>query len=229
MDIEACLDCYCDPFYHEFYGINKEITDNKVLCEQSRDFLLKYALNESEYSNQCVPILRKVFGYLPEQQFDVSSMPLSDMKSEDCFSFSYFSSPLLWNDTYELIQEICKESGDRNIFIVEEACCEKIRGIAFKLRIPVCVSWEELSNGGYISDVLFNMHNHNYYFFGDSGNWGRWCDYDNAYADYEIFIYKYLTPQISAYKTYFSEYITESIVPEKCLGIWDRIRKHFVF
>ena len=56
------------------------------------------------------------------------------------------------------------------------------------------------------ADVLFNRPNCNYYVFGDSGKWGKWCDYDNIYSDYEIFCYKYVISPIMEYKAYFSEY-----------------------
>lgn len=215
MDIEACLDIYCDPFYHDFYGINHQMTNDELLREQSRDFLLNFALSESEYKNQCIPIQQKIFRCLPEKHFDISSMSLSDIMLKDFMFFAYYSAPLFWKETYEQIRRICEESGDNYIFIVEEECCERNPKVAFKLKIPVSKSWDELKNGGYISDVLFNMFNHNYYVFGDSGKWGKWCDYDNDYIDYEVFVYKDFTPPVKAYMDYFSEYLTENVIPLK--------------
>jgi len=39
----------------------------------------------------------------------------------------------------------------------------------------------------------------NYRIFGDSCSWGRWCDYENSWADYEIFGSKCDIPEIKDY------------------------------
>ena len=209
MNTEKCLSNYCDCFYHEFWGINRQITNEGVLMQQSIDFLHQYAMNDFEYKDICIPVMRKVFKFSPEKPFDVNTMTMSDMIEENFEYFSYHSSPLFWKESYELILKICAEYGDQNIFIVEEECCEKDPDSAFKIRIPVGKSWNEVSNGGYITDVLFNSSNRNYYVFGDSGKWGKWCDYDNDNCDYETFCYKHITPPVLEYKTYFSEYIIQ--------------------
>lgn len=207
MNIEKCLNNYCDAFYHEFWGINHQLANHEVLMQQAIVFLNQYAMNKFVYKDVCTPVMQKIFKVSPSEIFDIRVMPMTEMIEDGFDYFSYHSSPLLWKESYELIQKVCAEYGDKYIFIVEEEECESSPDSAFKLRIPVCKSWEELSNGGYISDVLFNRPNCNYYVFGDSGMWGKWCDYDNNNMDYETFCYKHITPSVSEYKTYFSEYL----------------------
>lgn len=207
MNIEKCLENYCDAFYHEFWGINQEITDDELLRLQAIDFLHQYAMNELEYEDICTPIMQKIFKSFGEIVFDVSAMPIAEIIKEGFEYFSYYSSPLFWKESYELILQICKEYGDKNIFIVERENCEKDPDVAFKIKIPVYKSWEDVSNGGYITDVLFNRPNCNYYVFGDSGKWGKWCNYDNSLSDYETFCYKYVSSPVLKYKAYFSEYL----------------------
>lgn len=209
MNTEKCLSNYCDCFYHEFWGINHQIADEEVLRQQAIVFLHQYAMNDIEYKDICTPVMQKIFKFSPSRNFDINVMSMTEMIDDEFDYFSYNSSPLFWKESYELIQKICAEYGDNYIFILEEEECEIPHDSAFKLRIPVCKSWEELSNGGYITDVLFNRSNCNYYVFGDSGMWGKWCDYDNVNWDYETFCYKHITPPVLEYKTYFSEYIIQ--------------------
>ena len=219
MNIEKCIENYCDTFYHDFWGINHLLTDEKILKQQAIDFLNQYAMNDLEYSCYCVPLMRKVFKFMPEIKFDFSVMTMADMIEEGLEYFMYNSSPLFWKESYELIQEVCAIYGDKNIFIVEEECCEKVPSSAFKIKIPVGVTWERVSNGGYITDVLCKSPNCNYYVCGDSGQWGKWCDYDNNDFDYETFCYKYETLPVLNYKAYFFEYlITESGVIDSGIG-----------
>lgn len=215
MNIEKCLDYYSESFNHEFWSIDSQIVDENVLRRQALDFLRHYAMSDSEYKDLCTPVMQTVFRFSLERTFKIGSMALDEMFEDGFEYFSYNSSPLFWKESYELLMKVCMEYGDKNIFIVEEESCEKDPEVAFKIKIPVGKSWEEISKGGYITDVLFNMPNHNYYVLGDSGMWGKWCDYDNRFSDYETFCFKRMSPVVLEYKDYFSEYITEQLVPEK--------------
>jgi hypothetical protein len=58
--------------------------------------------------------------------------------------------------------------------------------------------------------------------------WGKWCDYDNRFSDYETFCFKRMSPVVLEYKDYFSEYITEQLVPEKkSKGLSEILRQLF--
>ena len=227
MNIEKCLDNYSEAFYHDFYGMNRLINDEKALSQQASLFLHRYAMSDSEYNSICVPVMQKVFKSSPSKTFNIREEPIGEMFRDKYKYFTYQSSPLFWDESYELIQKICSEYGDQYLFIIEEESCEKDPDMAFKIKIPVNHSWEEVSNGGYITDVLFNMFRNNYYVFGDRGMWGRWCDYNNDYMDYEAFGYMTEVPAVSKYKDYFSDFLEEIAFSKKtCLGVLDRIKRY---
>ncbi len=229
MDIKKCLEKYSDEFYALMYGRKGSEIDASNI-DQGRMFLQQYAMDDAEYEGKCKQTMRKVFAYSPECFFDIRYKTMQDLLSNLSNYFSYSSSLLFWKESYELIQAICVEYGDRYIYILEEERCETAPEAAFKLKIPVNHSWETVTNGGCIANVLFNMFCNNYYVFGDSGKWGKWCDYDNDYIDYEVFTYKYETPQIAAYKDYFAitekEYKSLKMVPPNLrVGFWNSIKK----
>jgi hypothetical protein len=229
MVTEKCLEKYSDEFYSLMYGRKGTGIDASNI-DQGRLFLQKYYMDDVEYEGKCMQAMRKVFANNPESFFDIRYKTIQDLLSNQSHYFSYQSSPLFWKESYELIQAICVKYGDRYIYILEEERCETAPEAAFKLKIPVNHSWEMLANGGCIANVLFNMFQNNYYVFGDSGKWGKWCDYDNDFIDYEVFAYKYETPQIAAYKDYFAiteeDYKSLNMVPPNLRGgLWNIIRR----
>ncbi len=230
MNIEKCLKAYSDIFYHEMYGINHHINSKRLLEQQSIDFLNSYGMSDSEYRNTCFPIMERIFKFNPREIFDLRRESVSNLFCGSFNFFAYHSSPLFWKRTYEMIQNICKECKDCYIYIIEAECCEEDTDIAFKIKIPACFSWEKISCGGYITDVLFNMFQKNYFVFGDSGKWGRWCDYDNDIIDYEIFGFKLLNKSISDYKDFYSisydEFREYNYIPNNLkVGFWNNIKK----
>ena len=228
MNIETCLEKYSDEFYSLMYGINDSMSQEESM-KKARAFLHQYAMSDSEYNNICIPAMRKIFVSKPETYFDIRNMGVGELFGVESDYFTYLSSPLFWKETYELIQAVCKDYGDQYIFIVEEERCEECPEAAFKLKIPISNSWEVVSEGGFIADVLFNMFNNNYYVFGDSGNWGKWCDYDNDYLDYEVFGYKYVMASVLSYKDFFSitkeEYKSYYIPKNLRVGFWNSIKR----
>lgn len=203
MNIETCLEKYSDEFYSLMYGVNDSMSQEESM-KKARAFLHQYAMSDQEYREICLPTMQKIFGCSPDKCFNVQATAISEVFNNGFVYFSYQSSPLFWKESYELVLSICKNCGDHTIFIVEEKRCEECPTSAFQIRIPVGIPWNDISDGGFITDVLFNMFRNNYYVFGDSGNWGKWCDYDNDYIDYEVFGYKDSNAAILAYKDYFS-------------------------
>lgn len=228
MDIEKCLNKYSDEYYSSMFRMNDH-HDVIQSMELSKRFLYKYAMDDKEYRDSCLPVLQKVFRVVPSVFFDIREKAIGEMFHDNYSFFAYQSSPLFWKESYDLILRICKDCGDNNIFIVEDERCEPFPEMAFKIRLPVECSWENISHGGIISDVLFNMFNNNYYVFGDSGFWGKWCDYDNDYIDYEAFTFASPMSSVTAYKNYFSiskqEFKGLSSVPGNLrVGFWNNIK-----
>ena len=118
--------------------------------------------------------------------------------------FSLLSSPLFWEEHFGYIKTIAKAFDDQYFYIIEDESCEEHADAALQLRIPTDISWEEMSDGGFVSDVAFNMFHNNYLVYGENGYWGRWCDYENGTIDYEVFGYKKMNPAIQHYKEWCS-------------------------
>ena len=227
MNIKTCLEKYSDEFYSEMYGMHPN-RDKTTSLKEAKEFLARFAMDSLEYERKCVPVMRKIFLSTAESYFDIRKKSMTELLREEYDFFSYQSSPLFWKESYMLIQAICKDFGDKYLYIVEEERCEECADAAFKIKLPINASWDTISRGGCITDVLFNMFRNNYYVFGDSGNWGKWCDYDNDYIDYEVFCYKSLMQSIQVYKDYFSisreEYDSLRNLPNNLrVGFWNSI------
>ena len=182
MEITECLNKYSDCYYEDMFGssYNKKTTDG---LSRASKFLSDFALSAYEYQQECVPIMEKVFKSLKTGEFKIRTSPVSMLFQPDYETTLHIFSPMFTEDSYHYIQKICQACGDSYFYIVEDSD----EDAAFQLKIPATTSWEQLQSGGFISAVLFNMPYNNYRIFGDSCSWGIWCDYENSWADYEIF------------------------------------------
>ena len=50
----------------------------------------------------------------------------------------------------------------------------------FRMKFPVSISWEEFMSGNFISSILFEMFQNEYFVFGKNDAWGKY-----AASDYE--------------------------------------------
>ena len=141
---------YSDDFYSEMYGMQPN-RDKKTSLGKAKEFLCKYAMDSLEYESRCVPVMRKIFLSTAESYFDIRNKSMADLLREQYEFFSYQSSPLFWKESYELIQAVCKDLGDKNLYIVEEERCEEHVDAAFKIKLPINAPWETISSGGCIS------------------------------------------------------------------------------
>lgn len=181
MEINNCLKKYSGSYYEDMFGLSNTKTIGSFGCASK--FLSEFALSADEYQYECVPKMQKVFCSVGVDEFDICTSPVSMLFQPDFKTTLQISSPMFTEETYHLIQKICHACGDRYFYIVEDS----LEDTVFQLKIPVTTSWEQLKSGSFISAVLFNMPYNKYRIFGDSCSWGKWCDYENSWADYEIF------------------------------------------
>jgi len=203
MNIEKCLEKYSSEYYKKMFGLHPEISD-EISFRKAEQFLKKFAMDETSFFSECIPAMSKIFRPDGYKGFDVSKMSFKKIFQDGVTMFSYISSPLFWDESLSYIKEIAKASDDKYLFIIENEECEEQEDVAFKLKIPTNISWEELSGGGFVSDVVFNMFHNDYLVFGEKGNWGRWCDYDNDWVDYEVFGYNTNSLAIQNYRNWCS-------------------------
>lgn len=193
MEITSCLNKYSDFYYEDMFGSSASKSIDGF--NHASRFLSDFALSTDEYQDDCVHKMQKVFFPVGDADFDIRTSPVSMLFQPDFKTTLQISSPMFTEETYHLIQKICQVCGDRFFYIVEDSN----EDTAFQLKIPVTTTWKQLQSGGFVSAVLFNMPYNNYRIFGDSCNWGKWCDYENSWSDYEIFGNKLDIPEIRKY------------------------------
>ncbi len=223
MNVELCLKKYSGDFFRFMFGYNT--IDEKKSYSDGKEFLEKYSIDSIAFQNECKPIMKQVFKMDEKQKYDMETMPIDALFYPDYCFFTYFSSHIFSKEDFLLIKDICRKYNEKFIYIIEREGCEDYPEAAFKLKIPVDISWESLNEGGCITDVIFHFMQNDYYVFGDSGCWGKWCDYDNAIIDYETFAYKWETEPIIDYKKYFG-ISTEELLNIK--GIPTSLKKSFI-
>ena len=216
MNIQKCLSIYSDKYYRLMFGLHQEL-DFESSYKKAEAFLNHYAITTESELSACHQIMHKMFTHSEKDSFFVEKDTPRNLFVEGVNLFAQISSPLFWAEHFSYIQKIGMAMGDRFFYILEEEACEADVDVAFKMKIPIDISWEELADGGFISDVVFNMFHNNYYVFGDSGKWGRWCDYENDWMDYEIFAYSEMCPAVEAYRKWCSsdnDYLSGKRMPD---------------
>lgn len=202
MDKKKVLQNYSDEYYRLMYGLHPDMSA-AVSYDKAERFLNRYAIDDDFKIRECKRCMEKVFVWPTNKLFYIESDSPQKLFIHSFHLFAHLSTPLFTKEHFKLIQDVGKAIGDKWLYIIEE-CDKRNDAIAFKLQFPIDVNWDELTDGGFISDVLLNMFHNNYFLFGDSGKWGRWCDYENSWMDYEIFGYHDESMAVKAYKQWCS-------------------------
>ena len=181
MDVTSCLKKYSDNYYENMFGFFGEV--NAKGQYKAEQFLKNYALSDSTFRQECLPVMQKVFKPFNTYDFDIRKCSFDTLFHDGFRTFFHVSSPMFTEESYLYLQKISKACGDNYFYIVEDSDDD----FAFQLKIPTTTRWKKLMSGGFISSVLFHMPYNIYRIFGDSGFWGKLCNYDNPWVDYEIF------------------------------------------
>lgn len=188
MNTARIIKKYSSEYYNKMFSIWPDIS-KKESIQKGKYFLQKYAMDEKVFRNECFPIMQKIYKSTTDMPFNIQNMSIRNIFQNGYKKSILINSPLFNKDHFLAIQKIAEAYKEKNFFIIEDEMCEDSPEMAFKLKIPVNLTWEELTNGGCISDVVLNMPQNDFYVFGESGKWGRWCDYENPWIDYEVFGY----------------------------------------
>ena len=196
-------------------------------CEKESDsyqnalsFLENHALSDDDYLHECIPIMQNIFKPIDAGEFDIFTSSLNMLFQQGYNMSLHISSPMFSEETYHFIQDICLACGDRYFYIIEDGDDTT----TFHLRMPVTTNWEQLLSGGFISAVLFSMPYNKYRVFGDSGSWGKWCDYENAWSDYEIFGSRLDLPEIREYNKLMALSVEDYLYLKNEVGFPQSIR-----
>lgn len=221
MNIKKWLNKYSDDYYWETYGNHS--MNIKEWFDKAECFLCNYSISEEEYQHKCLPITKRVFTCSASDSHASDPIYPRQIFHQGFLRTISFFSPIFDEETWILTQRISKTYGDKYWYVVEEECCEEEVDTAIKLKIPLDISWEALMDGGVVFDVLFKMPYNNYYFFGDSGKWGKWCDYESFQIDYEMMGCISNIPAFKAYKdTMFNKGECLAMI-NKLLSEWNPI------
>jgi hypothetical protein len=143
---------------------------NKTLAEA---YLRRYWLPEQEYKTIWKPIQERIFS---------KQESLTDLSFAQGFhTLSVIGGCLFHKDDFELLQSAIRSTGDEHFVIIQNTPDFTEGEPMFKMKFPVNTSWEELTDGNYISAVLFEMNYNEYFVFGASGKWGKYAATERAY------------------------------------------------
>ena len=164
----------------EFYKLYKwaghsrlapdSIWGNKELAEK---YLQKYWLPEQEYLNVWKPIQDKIF---------VQGKSLPDfIYNPEFVIIALMGGCLFLEEDFLQLQKAMQEVGEEYFVIIQHSQDFTEGEPMFRTKFPVSITWEELTNGNYISAVLLEMSYNEYFVFGSKGNWGKYSanDYEN--------------------------------------------------
>jgi len=222
MNIEECLKKYSNSYYENMFALSNTKTSDSY--SHAIEFMHHYALSDEDYLRECYPLMEKVFKLSDSMEFDIYTSSLEILFQPDFHLFIHISSPIFTKENFLSVKNICKAYGEDYIYIVEDNYEET----AIQLRIPSSISWNDLLSGGFMSNILFNMPYNKCRIFGSSGNWGRWCDYENTWIDYEIFGYKKENAEVIEYNRLMSLSEAEYDNLHQMAGVSPHLRKYFL-
>jgi hypothetical protein len=166
-EYQQLLDEYKSDYYRTYKSDQKGGWGD---CGLAGAYLDKYWLTKDEYESFWLRVKGTIFNP------DFQSLP------EKVFRKEFELIPLIGGaifsaEDFDAFKACLKETGDEHFVIVQNTYGEE-NPIAFRMKFPADISWDELVSGNYISTVLFEMFHNDYFIFGDSGVWGKYVEND---------------------------------------------------
>ena len=140
----------------------------------AESYLKKYWLSEDEYYAKWRPIQERIF------MGSDSSLP--DLVFKENFEMVALRGGCLFlKEDFEQLQKCLLEVGEKYLIVVENTFGDQLGEPAFRMKYPAMISWEEITNGNFISSTIIEHPHKEYFVFGASGNWGKYSanDYEN--------------------------------------------------
>jgi hypothetical protein len=131
------------------------------------EYLGKYWLSEKEYFQNWKSIQNKIFvnqeNGLPNLKFKNEFLILP-LRGGSLFDKSDFES--LMNCLIDI--------GEKYFVVIENTYGEKSTEIAFRMKYPTNISWDEITNGNFISETIIGSMHKEFFVFGENTNWGKY-------------------------------------------------------
>ena len=137
----------------------------------ARDYLKKYWLCKDEYNIKWRHIQSKVF-----KELDHSLPHLIFQESFDLTAIK--GGCLFLKEDFEILQQCLLEIGEKYLILIENTFNDKLEEPAFRMKYPSDITWEEFTNGSFISSTIIEHPHKEFYVFGESGKWGKYAAND---------------------------------------------------
>lgn len=191
MDINKYLSFYSFDYFKIFEGEKKDNNDESQRLEMAKMYLEKYGLDDMECY---MSIFKKIFSLKTSDEENAFPNPIFNSH----FIMSVSTGGCLFEEKdFDVILKIGKEHGDRYLYVIEDERYASDKDFVFRMKYPIDITWEEMVSGAFISDTMLYMPYKNYFVFGDSGLWGRYCD--NEFHEMDILGYIKQSESIKMY------------------------------
>lgn len=168
-EFERHIEFYSRDYPHQHFSrlVPEEKWGDKKLAKR---YLQKYWLPEQEYLSIWKPIQDKIF---------IQGKSLPDLIFRPGFEMTVANGGLLFTERdFKQLQRAMQDIGEKYFVVIQSGQNYTNGEPMFKMKYPVNITWQELSNGNYISAVLLDMSFNEYYVFGASGSWGKFVATD---------------------------------------------------
>ncbi len=137
----------------------------------AESYLKKYWLSEDEYDAKWKPIQEKVFT-------SSETSPPDLVFKEGYEMVALRGGCLFLREDFEQLRECLLKTGETHLVIVENSFGGILEDPSFRMKYPAEISWEEITNGNFISSTIIEHPHKEYFVFGESGNWGKYSAND---------------------------------------------------
>lgn len=166
------LDFYSNYWFSSFSKATPEsVWGNRNVAAA---YLKKYWLFERDYIKFWKPTQNQIFTNqntgLPELVFN-----------KDYSLFALRGGVVFIKEEFEKLQKFMLSTGDNYFVVIQNSFGGKLKEPAFRMKYPANISWKELMSGNFVSSILFEMFHNEYFVFGNTGYWGRYCANDYKY------------------------------------------------
>jgi len=148
--------------------ISEEKWGNKKVAQQ---YLEKYWLSEAEYQNIWKPIQDKIF---INQKYGLPEL----IFAQGYEIIALRGGVLFEEDDFKKLQHCFLQLGNSHFVVIENTFGDRDEKSFFRLKFPSNISWQEIMSGNFISSVLCEMFQNEYFVFGETDSWGKYAAND---------------------------------------------------
>jgi len=166
------------------YSTQLEVFSYLESQEETRVFMEKYWLDSREYLEKWKFLQNRIF---------INNKHFPDMVFNSEFEIIILGGGLIFNqEDFELLKNCIKHTGDEEFVIIQNYNKNDPPKIytndsgwvihpPLRFKFPVNITWNELLEGGGVSDELFKSPYKEYFVFGNNGGWGKYVANDFNY------------------------------------------------